>query len=248
MRLDEVYRKLAEVYDPELDQPLTDLGFIGGVEVADGDVTVYMRLPTFWCAANFAYMMAADIRARVSELPWVRQVEVRLVDHFCDGEINAGVNAGKSFREAFPDLATDDLDEVREAFRVKAFLARQERAVRWLLDHGWPEQAVLGLRVRDLADLAARYGEEAGLLHRYLQTLDERGLARDPAAPALVHPDGRPVRPDEFRAHLEHARRTRLTMEFNSAFCRGLLHTRYGAGQLIREEDIIHEGSPPGGL
>ena len=27
---DEVHQQLAEVYDPELDQPLTELGFIGG--------------------------------------------------------------------------------------------------------------------------------------------------------------------------------------------------------------------------
>ena len=31
---DEVHQQLAEVYDPELDQPLTELGFIGGVDIA----------------------------------------------------------------------------------------------------------------------------------------------------------------------------------------------------------------------
>jgi len=30
MHRDEVYGQLARVYDPELDQPLTELGFIGG--------------------------------------------------------------------------------------------------------------------------------------------------------------------------------------------------------------------------
>ena len=30
---DEVNQQLAKVYDPELDQPLTELGFIGGVDI-----------------------------------------------------------------------------------------------------------------------------------------------------------------------------------------------------------------------
>jgi len=37
---DEVFRQLAEVYDPELDQPLTELGFIGGVDIA-GEKLLY---------------------------------------------------------------------------------------------------------------------------------------------------------------------------------------------------------------
>ena len=74
MRRDEIYVQLAQVYDPELDQPLTELGFIGGVSIEGSVVTVRFRLPTFWCAANFAFMMAADIRERVSELPWVERL------------------------------------------------------------------------------------------------------------------------------------------------------------------------------
>ncbi len=85
---DEVHQQLAEVYDPELDQPLTELGFIGGVDIAGDKVTVRFRLPTYWCAANFAYMMSSDIRERVSELPWVKRVDVLLQDHFHDEEIN----------------------------------------------------------------------------------------------------------------------------------------------------------------
>ena len=37
---DEVDQQLAKVYDPELDQPLTELGFIGGVDIAGDKVTV----------------------------------------------------------------------------------------------------------------------------------------------------------------------------------------------------------------
>lgn len=227
MRDEEVYGQLAKVNDPELDQPLTELGFIGGVGIDGNAVTVRFRLPTFWCAANFAFMMAADIRERVSELPWVERVDVQLQDHFFGPEINDGVNCGKSFVEAFPLLATDDLEELRETFRVKAFLARQERLLRSLLALGWLEDAILGVRVGDLPGLPLS-GEGTALVERYLAILKERRLAADATAPAFVHPDGRPIEPIEFRANLARAQRTRLSVEFNAAFCRGLLKTRYG--------------------
>jgi metal-sulfur cluster biosynthetic enzyme len=227
MRRDEVYGQLAQVYDPELDQPLTELGFIGGVTIEGSVVTVRFRLPTFWCAANFAFMMAADIRARVSELPWVDRVDVQLQDHFFGEEISSGVNCGKTFVGAFPSLATDDLDELRETFRVKAFLGRQERLLRSLLALGWMDDAILGVRIGDLPRLPLG-SEGAALTNRYLAILEERGLAGDVTAPAFVHPDGRPIDRAELRAHLARAQRTRLSVEFNAAFCRGLLKTRYG--------------------
>ena len=240
MRQEEVYGQLAKVSDPELDQPLTELGFIGGVSVDGSAVTVRFRLPTFFCAPNFAFMMAADIRERVSELPWVERVEVQLQDHFFDSEINGGVNGGKSFVEAFPELATDDLRELRETFRVKAFLARQERLLRSLLQMGWLEEAILRVRVGDLSELP-RCGEAPDPAERYLAILEERGLAGDATARAFVHSDGRPIEPAEFRATLAHAQRTRLSVEFNAAFCRGLLKTRYGEA----EQEMV--GSPERG-
>ena len=227
MRREEVYAQLAKVSDPELDQPLTELGFIAGVELEGSAVTVRFRLPTFWCAANFAFMMAADIRERVSELPWVERVDVRLQDHFCEEEISSGVGCGKTFVETFPQLATENLDELRETFRVKAFLARQERLLRCLLALGWSEDAILAVRIGDLPSLApSREGAE--LTGRYLAILRERGLVGDARAPAFVRPDGRPMEPAAFRTDLAHAQRTRLSVEFNAAFCRGLLKTRYG--------------------
>jgi metal-sulfur cluster biosynthetic enzyme len=248
MRREEVYAQLARVYDPELDQPLTELGFIADVIVDDATVTVGFRLPTYWCAPNFAFMMAADIRARVSELPWVEDVDVRLRDHFFEREINDGVNAGRSFVATFPELATDNLTELRETFRVKAFLARQERLLRLLQKRGWADETILDLRVGDLSSARVRSdgpaesgagrtaedadtapdGEATKVAEHYLAILNERGLDTNPAAPAIVHPDGRRIDPCELRAVLGHAQRTRLAVEFNAVVCRGLLETRYG--------------------
>jgi len=223
---DEVDQQLAKVYDPELDQPLTELGFIGGVDIAGEKVTVRFRLPTYWCAANFAYMMASDIRERVSELPWVKQVDVLLQDHFHDEEINEGIKHGKTFLTAFPD-ATESLDDLRETFRVKAFQARQERVLRWLIRKGLQEEAILQMRVGDLEELLKKR-QVAKLVERYLSIRQERGLPGDISAEAFTHPDGTPIDPGGLQLLLHKASSTRLSMEFNTAFCSGLLKTRYG--------------------
>ena len=221
---DEVFRQLAEVYDPELDQPLTELGFIGGVDIAGDKVTVRFRLPTYWCAANFAYMMSSDIRERVSELPWVKRVDVLLQDHFHDDEINEGIKNGKTFLATFPD-ATDSLDDLRETFRVKAFQSRQERVLRWLIRKGLEEEEILQMRVGDLEQLLKKR-QVAKLVERYLNIRQERGLPGDISAEALPHPDGTPIDPGGLELLLHRASSTRLAMEFNTAFCAGLLKTR----------------------
>jgi metal-sulfur cluster biosynthetic enzyme len=65
-----VLAQLGTVYDPELDEPITTLGFVSSCVVgAEGDVEVRLRLPTPQCAPNFAYLMAADARAAVRRLP-----------------------------------------------------------------------------------------------------------------------------------------------------------------------------------
>ena len=66
---------LAEVHDPELDEPITSLGFVASCEVSgQGDVGVTLRLPTPQCAPNFAFLMAADARRVLRRLPGVREV------------------------------------------------------------------------------------------------------------------------------------------------------------------------------
>ena len=98
----EVLARLATVTDPELDEPVTALGFVEQVSVgADGSVAIDFRLPTFWCAANFAYMMAEDMRDAVAALPWVTSVTPRLRDHMCADEVNRGVAEGLPFGAAF---------------------------------------------------------------------------------------------------------------------------------------------------
>src|SRR5476649_857826 len=93
----EVWTRLESVIDPELDESVTELGFVTRVEVdADDHVRIDFRLPTYWCAANFAFLMADDMRVAVAALPWVTKVSVGLGEHMYADEINRGVAAGRS--------------------------------------------------------------------------------------------------------------------------------------------------------
>jgi metal-sulfur cluster biosynthetic enzyme len=86
--------RLGQVLDPELDEPILRLGFIRSLTVHDGHATLVVQLPTSWCAANFAYMMAEDLRHTLLTVAGIDQVTVRLGDHFAVAAIEAAVNAG----------------------------------------------------------------------------------------------------------------------------------------------------------
>src|SRR5262249_7858477 len=73
---------LARVRAPEGDEPITSLGFVTSCTVsAGGDARVRLRLPTYFCAPNFAFLMVADAYDAVSVVPGVRGTEVVLEDH-----------------------------------------------------------------------------------------------------------------------------------------------------------------------
>jgi len=118
---------LAEVYDPELDEPITSLRFVSSCDVSpEGDVEVVLRLPTPQCAPNFAFLMAADARNAVRRLPGIGRVTVTLDDHYTADEINAAIGGGRGFTGAFPgETDDDDLGALRELFQRKALVARQ---------------------------------------------------------------------------------------------------------------------------
>ena len=73
---DQVRRALDRVIDPELRRPITDLGMVESVEIADGAVTVGVLLTVAGCPLKDT--IAADIRKEVGALEGVSGVEVRL--------------------------------------------------------------------------------------------------------------------------------------------------------------------------
>lgn len=76
LTLGDVDAALATVMDPELDEPITDLGFVTERVVTGGDVLVRLRLPTAFCSPSFAYLMASDAEDAIASLPGVASVQV----------------------------------------------------------------------------------------------------------------------------------------------------------------------------
>ena len=234
----EVLACLAAVTDPELDEPVTDLGFVEEVTVgADGAVSIDFRLPTFWCAANFAYMMAEDMRDAVAALPWVTRVFPRLREHMCADEVNRGVAEGLAFGDAFGEAGDDDsLANLRTTFRRKAFQGRQEALLRALLAQGFDKAALVAMTVQALEGTTLAGSEIAGLKRRYLEMRAHVGGPADADALAFVTAEGAPLTEAGFDEHLRTHASVRIAMEFNGALCRGLLAARDRAGAPTKPE------------
>jgi len=217
-----VLEALATVHDPELDEPITSLGFVGSCVVGErGDVDVHLRLPTPQCAPNFAYLMASDAREAVRRLPGVREVGVVLDDHYTAAEINAAVQGDAGFGGAFPGESSGDLEALRELFQRKALLARQGRVCALLLQEAAADhETIVALRVRDLPD----HPEVA----RCLALRRELNLPCEPGAPALIAGDGSPLSASELALWLRRARLVGLSLESNGGICRSLLRVRHG--------------------
>jgi len=216
-----VLEALSEVYDPELDEPITSLRFVTSCKVTlDGDVEILLRLPTPQCAPNFAYLMAADARNVVRRLPGVRRVAVRLEDHYTGKEINAAIARSKGFTGAFPGETDDDhLDALRELFQRKALVARQARLCEALLAGGATPEQVTARRVADLPDVPDA--------QRCLELRDKLGIPRDHDSPAFVLPGGEPVAAQELGRWLRTARLVRTSLDVNGGICRSLLKIRH---------------------
>ncbi len=223
----EVWDRLDRVCDPELDEPITDMGFVEDVKVTGADVDVSFRLPTYWCSPNFAFLMAEGVRREAVALPWSERVRVHLEDHLCSDEMNAAVNAGRTFSDAFA-LREDggDLDEVKEKFDRKAFLRRQETVLTGLRTLGWAPADLASLKLADFCSLAL--DEDAGSHRdRYVEKLVARGLAIEPDDPAFPDLDGIPLTEAGFADRMSALRMIRINMEFSGALCRGLKQARY---------------------
>jgi metal-sulfur cluster biosynthetic enzyme len=220
-----VLRALGVVIDPELDEPITDLGFVHSVDVSpDDDVEVHLRLPTSFCAPNFAYLMASDAKDVLAELDWTRRVVVELDDHHDSDVINSGLAADAGYRGTFAHEADRDLDELRVTFQRKAHTAAMERCLTALLraDPARPVESLGAVRIADLPDDDAT----AALLRR------RTSIGLSDAADELVMVDhhGRGYGPDDVPLMLRRARSTRISIDGNAHFCRGLLRTRYVDG------------------
>jgi metal-sulfur cluster biosynthetic enzyme len=217
---DTVWRALETVLDPELDEPITDLDFVASCTVSgDGVASVHLRLPTFFCAPNFSFLMVADAYDAVSALDGVTRAEIVLDDHHASAEINGGVAAQAGFVQTFAGEADAELEELRRYFLEKAVVAGQDRVARPLVDAGAGPDELAELTLGALPD-----SPELTRLRRRRCAL---GLPDDDGAPLLIHSDGTPVSAAQVPLHLRRARLTRLGIEANGDLCKSFLATRY---------------------
>ncbi len=240
MYRDAVLRALDAVIDPELDEPITDLGFVHTVMVTpSGNVKVHLRLPTSFCAPNFAYLMASDAKDALTALDWTRRVVVELDDHHDSDIINRGLAADAGYRGTFGHEADHDLDELRMTFQRKAHTAAMERCLTALLraDPQRPDTALGEVRLGDLPGDAIT----ASLIRRR----QDIGLSTAPDALVMVDHLGNGYASGDVPLMLRRARATRISIEGNAHFCRGLLRTRYPESDRRRDLTLAGRNARP---
>ncbi len=227
----QILAALEAVRDPELDEPVTTLGFVSSCTVSeDGDASVRLRLPTYFCAPNFAFLMVADAYDAVSAVAGVRRAEIVLEDHFASDAINGGVAARSGFVQSFDGFAAGELDELRTDFVRKAVLAGTDRVCRPLLAAGRTTEDLACLTLGDVPPSADR--------ERLRSRRAELGLPAGDDSPLLVDAvTGDPVGVEALPLHLRRARLTRVSVEANSGVCRGMLRERYGTRGLGEVEE-----------
>ena len=219
----QILARLDRVLDPELDESVLSLGFVESVAGDDtGNLTVSLRLPTFWCAANFSYLMASDVHRELSALEGVRSVSVSMGEHFAGREVEVGSGKGMSFADAFPGEGPDTLEDTRQIFLRKGYFTRQERLLQALKRAGLSFEAIAALRVGDAESLPV----EARLIDRYIERRGELGLDCSVSSLLVVSVKGDPVLPQEMETYYVRARTTRLAMEASGSLCSAMLQSR----------------------
>jgi metal-sulfur cluster biosynthetic enzyme len=210
---------LNSVRDPELDRPITDLGFIAAIRIGNpSGVHVELRLPTYFCAPNFAWLMVADARDAVAALVGAQPADIVLLDHFASREINEGVAAATSFAAAF-DAFDPSLASLRTTFERKAHLAAEERLGRALIAAQVPAPSLPTLPLTVAASRAPAAAAGVARRRERLGIVSEWAFCDD---------RGEPLDEERMPRWLRFARTVRVSIEGNAGFCQGLLETRYG--------------------
>jgi metal-sulfur cluster biosynthetic enzyme len=220
-----VWEALRTVRDPELDADVVSLDFVAECSVAeDGIAHVRLRLPTYFCAPNFAFLMVADAWDAVSQVEGLADVDVVLIDHFASDAINSGVAARAGFVHSMAGTevgeAVEELHELRRTFTERAMMAGTDLVVRPLVRAGTTPEQVAAMTLGDAPD--------SDDLRRLRARRRELGIAADDDAPLVVDPVGRTVGIDALPLHLRKARSYQVGVDANTSICRGQLAARYG--------------------
>jgi metal-sulfur cluster biosynthetic enzyme len=225
-RREQVRSALNAVTDPEIDESVVSLEFVTEVKIDSSNrVEIEFRLPTYWCAPNFAFLMASDMRDAVSALQWVRDVSVRLSDHFSADLINRSVALRQDFRDAFPGETDDDLSAVRQKFLGQAFERRQELLLQYLIARGYGPDWIARASLAELIRLELDR-EGIALRNAYLFILRRMNPDAGEEALAFTTRDKTPLDSQDLKSYLRKIGATRRNAEFNGFICRSLLSER----------------------
>lgn len=231
---------LSTVTDPELDEPITDLGFVKDLSVSkDGQVSVELVTSTFWCSPNFVYMMLEEARDVVARIPGITAVRVQLEGHHDANRINGGINSGQSFSECYATEATGDLDELNRMIRTRALRSRLYSMAAAMGRSGVSPAELLDLSRSDIAAAGTTFlVTSRGTTHRisdpadvqrvsrYLSFLDGLGRAGGPLA--IWDLEGNRPETADFASALTVGRLAKANFSLNAELCRALLSARMG--------------------
>src|ERR1700704_1245284 len=235
-----VLRALSTVVDPELDEPITELGFVKNLSVSeDGRVSVDLVTSTFWCSPNFVYMMLEEARDVVSKIDGITAVRVHLEGHHDSERINGGINERKSFSECYPTEAGGNLEELNRMIRTRVLRSRLSSMVAAMARSGVTPLELLHASGRDvvadgetilitLGDNTRRISDpaDAARIARYLSFLD--GLGRMAGPLMIFDLDGRTPESHELESMLALSRSAKSNFSLNAELCRALLQSRLG--------------------
>jgi metal-sulfur cluster biosynthetic enzyme len=229
MSREEILDALKAVRDPELNEPITSLGFVSSCTVSgQGQAQVRLRLPTYFCAPNFAFLMVADAYDAVSGVPGVRDTEIVLEDHFAAEAINDGVAAHAGFVRSFPGEARSELNSLRTDFLRKAVMAGTDQVCRPL--------AASGISPSRLAQMTLADAPASPALDRLRQRRTELSLPSGDTDPLVIDPvSGAGVLAGDLPLHLRKARITRVGIDANTSICSGMLRHRYPSAPSLEE-------------
>ncbi|GAA4827328.1 iron-sulfur cluster assembly protein [Actinomycetospora corticicola] len=224
-----VWEALRSVRDPELDTDVVSLDFVAAVDVSDSRVAhVELRLPTYFCAPNFAFLMVADAHDVVSAAAGVVRADVVLIDHFASDAINAGVAARAGFVTSMAGTevgeAVAELDELRRTFTERALMAGTDLVVRPLMRAGATPEQVATMTLGEAVESSGASDD----LRRLRARRRELGIPSEDSDPLVVDPTGRTVGVDALPLHLRKARSYQVGVDANTSICRGQLAARYG--------------------
>jgi metal-sulfur cluster biosynthetic enzyme len=228
-RIQEIRSALDSVTDPEIDESVVSLDFVSDIKIDEDDrVEIEFRLPTYWCAPNFAFLMASDMRDAVSQLDWVNGVTVKLIDHFSAELINRGVAKRQDFRDAFPGETDDDLTAIRQKFLGQAYERRQELLLQYLFAQGYSPNSILGLTVSQLLSLGLdQPGASLRTLYLFVWRKLHPGAGEETMA--FVSVAGTQIDLPGLKDYLRKVAGARRNAAFNGFICRSLLAERVGA-------------------